>query len=108
MRCLKSMAKIHKELGKVISQSNSEYWCIYNGKGKQLKNRLVAEFTNTPGNTGKLALLRCFNEDDFRIKYIVCQNDNCAYGINMKYEELQRDLERVWRLNFGWPFLCRT
>jgi len=101
-------AKIHRSLKSVIMQHDSEHWCIYNGKGKQLKNRLVAEFTNTQGKTGKLALLRCFNENDFAVKYITCQSDNDLSGISEKYSDVEKDLERVWRLNYGWPFLCRT
>lgn len=63
------LAKSHEALKHVIPPSNTDCWCIYNGKGKQLKNRIVAEFTNTQGETGKLALLRCFEESDFKIKY---------------------------------------
>lgn len=46
------LATIHNGLVSVISQSNKEHWCIYNGKGKQLKARMAAEFTNTKGKTG--------------------------------------------------------
>ena len=102
------MAKLHKDLSSVIAQQNKDYWCIYNGKGKQLKNRLAAGFTNTGGATGKLALTRCFDADDFRIKYIICNSSDANHGIKEKYINVQRDLERVWRLHFGWPFLCRT
>lgn len=98
------LSKIHAELKHVISPIQSDYWCIYNGKGKQLKNRIVAEFTNTAGKTGKLALLRCFKEDDFKIKYIACETTNNIKGIATKYA----DLERAWRLQFGWPMLCRA
>ena len=102
------MAKLHKDLSSVIAQQNKDYWCIYNGKGKQLKYRLGAGFTNTNGATGKLALTRCFKEDDFRIKYILCESKDSDHGIKEKYVDVQRDLERVWRLHYGWPFLCRT
>lgn len=102
------MAKTHKGSKNIITQSGNDYWCIYNGKGKELKKRLSAGFTNTKSKTGKLALLRCFKEDDFRIKYIVCQSTSKEYGIQETYSNLQRDIERVWRLNYGWPFLCRT
>lgn len=102
------MAKLHKCLNSVIAQNNEDYWCIYNGKGKQLKNRLLAAFTNTAGTTGKLALTRCYQEDDFRIKFITCQINDTKHGINKEYDAVQRDLERVWRLHYGWPLLCRT
>lgn len=102
------MARLHKGLNSVIIHHNKNYWCIYNGKGKQLKTRLAAGFTNTNGATGKLALMRCFKEDDFRIKYIICQSNNSDHGIIEQYNDVQRDLERVWRLHYGWPFLCRT
>lgn len=102
------LAKTHGKLRNVIKQHDDEYWCIYNGKGAQLKNRIVAEFTNTDGKTGKLALLRCFKECDFKIKYIECSGSECHSSITSGYSELQRHLERVWRLNYGWPFLCRA
>jgi len=102
------MAKIHKGLSSVVTQHNKDCWCIYNGKGKQLISRLAAGFTNTEGKTGKLALKRCFKEDDFRIKYIICQSNNIDHGIIEQYDDVQRDLERVWRLHYSWPFLCRT
>ena len=102
------MAKIHTGLESIITESDNDYWCIYNGKGNKLEQRISAGFTNTAGATGKLALLRCFAEDDFRIKYIICQNSSQKHGITESYSELQRDLERVWRLHYGWPFLCRT
>lgn len=102
------MAKVHKDVKGIIGQTDSDDWCIYNGKGKKLKERLSAAFTNTAGKTGKLALTRCFEEDEFRVKYIVCQSADQKYGITQAYSNVQRDLERVWRLSCGWPFLCRT
>jgi len=40
------ISKAHEALKHVIQPSNHDCWCVYNGKGKQLKNRIVAEFTN--------------------------------------------------------------
>lgn len=103
-----ALAKTHGDLKYVIRQQEAEYWCIYNGKGKQLKNRIVAEFTDTEGETGKLALFRCFSEHDFKVKYIECSHVDCESSTTSKYSELQKHLERVWRLNYGWPILCRA
>jgi hypothetical protein len=36
---LSELAKIHTDLKHVIKQSEKDYWCIYNGKGKQLKKQ---------------------------------------------------------------------
>lgn len=102
------MASTHQGLKSIIEQSGSDYWCIYNGKGTNLKDRMSAAFTNTNGETGKLALTRVFKEDDFRVKFIVCDSDITAHGVSYSFDSLQRDLERVWRLNYGWPLLCRT
>jgi len=101
------LANIHSELKHVICQTDGEYWCIYNGKGKQLKSRIVAQFSNTEATTGKLALQRCFKEADFKVKYISCESVDGQHGVCEKYDTLKRDLERVWRLDNGWPFLCR-
>lgn len=102
------MASTHQGLKSIIKQNCSEYWCIYNGKGTNLKDRMSAAFTNTNGKKGKLALTRVFKEDDFRVKFIVCNSDNTSHGVNDSFDSLQRNLERVWRLNYGWPLLCRT
>jgi len=101
------LADIPSGLKHIIRQTAVEYWCIYNWKGKKLRNRIVSEFTNTDGKTGKLALQRCFNEADFKVKYISCTSANGQHGVSETYDTLRRDLERVWRLNSGWPFLCR-
>ncbi|HFK2926427.1 TPA: hypothetical protein ACGY8I_003720 [Aeromonas hydrophila] len=102
------MASTHKGLKYIIKQAGSDYWCIYNGKGTNLKNRISAAFTDTDGATGKLALNRVFEEDEFRIKFIVCNSSNTEYGVNDLFSSLERDVERAWRLNYGWPILCRT
>lgn len=102
------LSKSHDALKHIIRPSNSDCWCVYNGKGKQLRNRIVAEFTNTSGKTGTLALFRCFQECDFKIKYVVCGDDTSAIGVAAQYSQLERHLERVWRLHIGWPVLCRA
>jgi len=104
---ISQLSKVHKDLKHINSQKNDEYWCIYNGKAKELKNRIVAEFTNTKAKTGKLALNRCFNSSDFKIKYIVCGVTDIDNGIKAPYDKLERDFERSWRLNNKWPILCQ-
>ncbi|MBY6213024.1 hypothetical protein KUV95_15840 [Microbulbifer agarilyticus] len=101
---INDLATIHENLPNVIPESNLDYWCIYNGKGKNLKNRINAEFSNTSGCTGTLALKRCFQESDFNIKFVEC----CSGNFNHTYQDIEAHLERVWRLSFGWPILCRA
>jgi hypothetical protein len=102
------LSKSHEALKHVIPPSNPDCWCVYNGKGKQLKDRIVAEFTNTRGKTGKLALLRHFQECDFKIKYVVCGDSTSTTGVATQYSQLEKHLERAWRLHIGWPVLCRA
>ncbi len=102
------LSRVHKNLKHVIKQCEDGYWCIYNGKGKKLKNRVVAEFSNTNGKTGTLALSRCFDESAFKVKYVMCDSPNDEKGILPEYACLEKDIERMWRLNNGWPLLCRT
>jgi hypothetical protein len=94
-------------LRSVIKANENGFWCIYNGKGKQLKSRIVAEFTNTSGKTGKLALLRCFNEDNLKVKYVSCGSIATITKIALPYQQLEKHLERVWRIHVGWPVLCQ-
>ena len=101
---ISDLSKVHLNLPNVISQTGGNYWCIYNGKGKQLKTRIAAEYSDTKGPTGKLALTRCFEEGDFKVKYVVCNTDSFRYS----YDETKRDFERAWRLTVGWPILCRA
>lgn len=103
-----NLSKSHESLKHVIPPSSNDWSCVYNGKGKQLKNRIVAEFTNTQGKTGKLALLRCFQESDFKVKYVVCSESTSATGVATQYSQLEKHLERAWRLHIGWPILCRA
>ena len=105
---LSLMANTHQNLKWITKQNGSEYWCIYNGKGERLNKRMTAAFTNSDGETGTTALMRCFEENDFKVKYIICSSVNSSHGVKEEYSSLERDLERVWRLNYTWPFLCRT
>lgn len=98
------LAAVHEGLPNVIPQIDSEYWCVYNGKGKSLKARIVAEFSNTEGPTGTLALTRCFSEDVFKIRYLICDTKQFEHS----YKATEMHFERVWRLTFGWPVLCRA
>jgi hypothetical protein len=102
------LAKLHEGLKHVIPPSDTEPWCIYNGKGKKLRNRILAEFTNTKGKTGKLALRRCFEDSDFKIKYVVCDDTSPNTGVLEPYSHFEKHFERAWRLHVGWPFLCRA
>lgn len=100
------LSNVHKGLKHINVQNEDDYWCIYNGKAKKLKDRIVAQFTLTGEKIGKLALNQYFNSTDFKIKYIVCVTDDIENGIKIPYEELEKDFERSWRLNNKWPMLC--
>lgn len=102
------LSSIHDGLAGVTSQIANNFWCVYNGKGGPLRNRIVAEFSNTQGPTGTIALTRCFSESDFAVKFILCDSSDESYGILDTYELLSAHLERAWRLEFGWPILCRA
>jgi len=101
---INELARIHENLTNIHIQNGSDFWCIYNGKGMQLKTRINAEFSDTAGPTGTLALTRCFNENDFRVKYVSCGNPD----FNYEYNQIEAHFERAWRLDFGWPILCRA
>jgi len=96
---LKKLSKIHENLTYIICQNDTDLWCIYNGKSKQLKKRIVQEFNQGKG-TGTLALLRDFKSEDFKIKYIICKERN--------YTKYEKDFERLWRLNYKFPIFCRA
>ena len=108
------LSSIHQNLRCVIKQgSNSEWWCIYNGKDKNLNNRIQNHFSGTYSATssnGNLALIEFFTKQEllmnFRVKYIACNAPNNAKGIVTAYGCLEKDLERVWRLNNGWSIFC--
>jgi len=100
----------------VIKQEcEGEYWCIYNGKNANISNRIQSHFSTTLSNTstnGNLALIRCFSEielsNNFKIKYIACNNKEGTKSITTSYNDLKKDLERIWRLNNKHPIFCRV
>ncbi len=103
---LKNISTLHENLEYVIHQQDRELWCIYNGRGKSLKKRIKQEFHQGRG-TGTLALLRDFEVENFKIKYIICNNDDIDRGVIDNYKLLEKDLERIWRLNNKFPIFCR-
>lgn len=104
---IRGLAVMHEGINNIINQIDDNLWCIYNGKGKRLRDRIVAEFTNTSGKTGKLAILRCFDEQSFKVKYVSCGVSSSITQITMPYLQLEKHLERLWRLHIGWPILCK-
>jgi hypothetical protein len=80
---------------------------IYRG----LKERIKEEFRGGQG-TGSLAIKHTVVSDfsKWRYSYVIVKNRSNPdqVDLNLDYHELGRCLERAWRLDYGWPILCRS
>lgn len=98
-------AKLHGGLSHICSIQEpigeSKFWLVYNGIGSPLRARILVEFGNGSKKTGSLAIrstsINYF--DKWCYSYLII--DKAIYN---KYGN---DFERLWRLEYGWPLLCR-
>lgn len=82
--------------GYIIKQHENEKYVVYNGKNKNLLNRIVAHLGCPKGN-GCLALEQ----------YDVLKNYEWEVAFYVEKDEMKRTLiEQAWRGLFGWPILC--
>lgn len=114
---LGSLAKLHYGLPNVCSiQQQSEnkknFRLVYNGvAGKSLgiRGRIHQHFNGGKG-TGCLAICKSSLSDleNWRVSYLVLEHDNATVDLNASYDLHAKNLERIWRLKYGWPLLCKT
>lgn len=107
-----ALAKQHQGLSNIHRINHCGFNLVYNGIGggsSGLRERIQREFNGGSG-TGSLGILKTsLNDlDKWRISYVILQNDKIRPDLNLNYDEYATVLERTWRLEYGWPLLCRS
>lgn len=104
-------ASLHEGLTHISQIKVNRFWLVYNGKsGKScgLRERLHQHFNGGNG-TGCLSVLNSSLNDlrRWRISYVTLEvPKDQNLDITLDYNKYTYDLERIWRLQYGWPLLC--
>lgn len=103
-------------LAHICNITDHGFRIVYNGiggVGKKgsggLKERILQEFSGGNG-TGALAIKKSSLSDLSKWKYsyvILRGNDAASFDIDLPYSVWAERLENAWRLEFGWPILCK-
>ncbi|MCG7500212.1 hypothetical protein MHO82_25525 [Vibrio sp. Of7-15] len=93
------------------SGTDGEFRLVYNGiAGKSLgvRGRIHQHFNGGKG-TGCLSILKSSmcDLDRWRVSYVTFEHKTSPTDINVSYSDEAKNLERIWRLKFGWPLLCK-
>ena len=109
---ISALAKQHKGLSLVHNINHCGFNLVYNGIGGSssgLRERIQGEFNGGEG-TGSLGILKSSlnNLDNWRISYVILKNDKITPDLDLEFKEYAAILERAWRLEYGWPILCRA
>jgi hypothetical protein len=114
------LVKQRKELDCISNISKNNFKIVYNGIGGYrtpsksfgLRERINQEINCNDYRTGTLNLKRVFPLENWGVSYFDFddeQNKQIVDGLNSKepYLDFAKDLENLWRLEFGTPILCR-
>lgn len=105
------LAQLHCGLANMCKISTDEFRLVYNGiagAGTGIRERLHQHFNGGEG-TGSLAILRTGLSDlsRWRVSYATLQETEILPHENRaNFDEVARHVERMWRLEYGWPILC--
>lgn len=114
------LVKHRRELSCITDISKGDFKIVYNGIGGYLKEpasfglreRINQEITCNDYRTGTLNLSRRFNPENWAVSFFDFDDkDNhlllSSLNTNQPYKDYAKDLENLWRLEFGTPILCR-
>jgi len=112
---ISQLVSLHDGLPFVIPlpAAGCDWWCVYTGKGINLRQRVQAHFkVNPTGGTGSLSLGRYDDPvsdlKNWGVRILICsEQEDMPFGINLTWSEHHTTIERLWRLQNGWPILCR-
>lgn len=100
-------------LAHICNINDQGFRIVYNGIGGVgnkgtggLRERILQEFSGGCG-TGSLAIKKTSLSDLTRWKYSYVIIQGSTIDINLPYSLWAEKLENVWRLEFGWPILCK-
>jgi hypothetical protein len=103
-------------LSHICNITDQGFRIVYNGIGGVgnkgsggLKERILQELSGGKG-TGSLAIKKSSLSDLARWKYsyvTLRENKGTEGDIDLSYPTWAVKLENAWRLEFGWPILCK-
>jgi hypothetical protein len=105
------LASLHRDLPYISTKTELErFRVVYNGiAGPTLGvlGRIRQHFNGGEG-TGCLNILNTSLDDlsRWRISYVLFGTSD-QHDVNIDFATHAKNLERMWRLTFGWPLLCR-
>jgi hypothetical protein len=107
------LAKDRQCLAHICNINDQGCRIVYNGIGGVgnkgtggLKERILQQFSGGVG-TGSLAIKKSSLSDLSRWKYSYVIIQGNTIDIDLPYSSWAEKLENAWRLEFGWPILCK-
>jgi hypothetical protein len=109
------LAISHHGLSHVCNITNDELLIVYNGVGGVgpkgnggLRERIQQEFNGGSG-TGSLGISKTSLNDlsKWFLSFVIMCNTKQSPEVDVCYTQHGTAYERVWRLEYGWPLLCR-
>lgn len=118
---LSKLISQRKELSHICSIVKDDFKIVYNGiggyktnsKGFGLRERILQEYNSKDNRTGSLDLKKYnFSINDWAVSFFdfddVSNKEDFEFlKEDNAYLEYASDLEKIWRLEFGHPILCR-
>jgi hypothetical protein len=113
------LVRAHQRLQGVCQIVHDGFRLVYNGVGGytggeyDLRTRILQEISAVDPRTGSLCIRQSTVNDLARWRYSFVTlgsssaPENSDLGTAWPYEEHALDIERCWRLQYGWPLLCR-
>lgn len=105
------LARLHSGLTCLSTIESDGFRLVYNGIARRsmgLRERVHQHFNGGEG-TGSLAILRTnlSNLDRWRVTCVTIETrEPHESDIPAVFEDVAHDVERIWRLQNGWPLLC--
>ncbi|MDD5758704.1 MAG: hypothetical protein PHI06_06435 [Desulfobulbaceae bacterium] len=106
------MVGAHQELNNICTKTINGFRMVYNGIGGVgpsghggLRERILGEFRGGKG-TGSLAINESTLNDlnNWRVSFVLWSE--IPFTEQYEYSCWATVLERIWRIQFGWPILC--
>jgi hypothetical protein len=114
------LVKNRRGLSCVSKVSKDDFKIVYNGIGGYrtpsksfgLRERINQEITCNDYRTGTLNLSRMFSLENWAVSYFDFDDEENKELLNIlntkeSYLDFAKELENLWRLEFGTPILCR-
>lgn len=100
------LAKLHHGIRGVNNEQRDGFRLVYNGIANDLRGRIRQHFNGGRG-TGCLAIKHTSLNELSRWQISYAAAGSQGGHIPLDYTAQAKNFERLWRLEYGWPLLCR-